>query len=217
MFLKSTSLIFLSIGVFILMQVVLPLLSYTFWEFSSYNKNQFLVDPYPSGKPSSFAQNVLGLSVENIGNFPAFVINPKSPMVKPAYDEFKITVPKLNLKDIEVKVYSNDFEKNLAHLPGSVLPGEKGNVFITGHSSIIAPSAKSAFFANLHNMKKGDEIFVEALGQNFTYNVVGIKIVDPKETWVINPPDSSGRYLTLMTCVPPGFNTKRLVVLTKLK
>jgi LPXTG-site transpeptidase (sortase) family protein len=40
--------------------------------------------------------------------------------------------------------------------------------------------------------------------------------VDPKDVSVINPPDGSGRYLTLMTCVPPGFNAKRLIVLAKL-
>ena len=119
-----------------------------------------------------------------------------------------------------VKVYSNEFEKSLAQLPGTALPGERGNVFISGHSSISATfqsKGSRAFLVDLPKVKKGDSIFVNASGQDYEYVVEGIKIVDPKDTWVISPPDMEGRYLSLMTCVPPGFNTKRLIVLAKLK
>jgi sortase A len=70
---------------------------------------------------------------------------------------------------------------------------------------------------NLLKIKKGDEINIETPGQLFTYVVQGMKVVDPKDVSVINPPDQVGRYLTLMTCVPPGYNVKRLIVLAKLK
>lgn len=216
MFLKSISLLFLGAGVFVLMQVVIPFISYTIWERTAYYSSQFLIDPYPLAKPGSFSKEVLGVSVKNLGNFPAFVAEEKDS--QKAFDEFKISVRALKIKDVRVKVDSNDFEATLAQLPGTALPGEKGNVFITGHSSLaLSRNTKFAYFANLQNIKKGDLVEVSALGQNFTYEVKGIKIVDPKETWVIRPPDEEGRYMTLMTCVPPGFNTKRLVVLTELK
>jgi LPXTG-site transpeptidase (sortase) family protein len=80
----------------------------------------------------------------------------------------------------------------------------------------FAPKGSKAFFAKLPEVKKGDDIIVDALGQRYNYKVVELKIVDPKDISVIYPPDSNGRYISLMTCVPPGFNTKRLVVVAKL-
>ncbi len=217
MFFKGLSLLFLGAGVFVLMQVAAPFLAFQIWEITSYDKSQLLADPSPVILGGSAVNgDVLGVSVESIDNFPAFITS--SNLLAP-YPEFKLSIKRLNLDNIKVKVASNDFESNLAHLPGTALPGERGNVFITGHSSLpFAPGNKKIpFFANLPNIKKGDDIFIDALGQRFDYVVVGMKIVDPKDTSVIAPPEREGRYLTLMTCVPPGFNTKRLIVLARLK
>ena len=67
----------------------------------------------------------------------------------------------------------------------------------------------------VQDVEKGDLIKVSAGGE-FTYKVLGIRVVDPKDTSVTLPPDGVGRYISLMTCVPPGLNTKRLVVLGKM-
>lgn len=205
---------FLGVGVFILVQVIMPLLSYKLWEVTSYQENTALISPTFEG------QQVLGVSLKNIdGNFPALVSENQRTTAAP-YSEFTVSVPSIKLENIKTLVDSNDFEQNLAHMPGTALPGERGNVFITGHSSLpqfYRPGNFKAIFANLPKVKKGDEVFVEAGGQKFTYKVIGLKVVDPKETWVINPPDNQGRYLTLMTCVPPGLYLKRLIVLAELK
>src|SRR5256884_2553325 len=50
--------------------------------------------------------------------------------------EFSLTIPKLKINKAIVEVDSNDLSKNLAQLPGSALPGEKGNLFVSGHSII---------------------------------------------------------------------------------
>ncbi len=212
MLIKLASLLFLGLGVFILVQVATPFLAFKVWEVTAYSQDSLLVDPV-STKP------VDGVFVQDLGNFPAIVSANNRDGGTP-YHEFELTIPTIKLQDIKVVVDSNDFEHNLAHLPGSALPGEKGNVFVTGHSSLaqfFKPDNFKAIFANLPNIKKGDEIFVTAGGQSFVYVVEGMRIVDPKEISVVNPPNSTGRYLSLMTCVPPGFNTKRLVVLARLK
>ncbi len=213
MIIKGLSLLFLGIGVFILMQVVLPFLEFKSWELFAFEEESVLANPL-SGDGTGL---VSGVSIEEHDAFPAFISNTVSPANLP-YKEFKVSIPKIKLDNIVAKVWSNDFEKTLAQLPGSALPGEKGNVFITGHSSLPQPMGdRHAWFVNLPNLKKGDNVYLNAAGQQFTYIVEGLKIVDPKDTSVLNPPDSRGRYLTLMTCVPPGFNTKRLIVLAKLK
>jgi LPXTG-site transpeptidase (sortase) family protein len=209
---KVISLGFLGIGVFLLVQVVMPFITFKSWEIFALDKNQMLVNPIPKNNG-----NVLGVSVKNLGDFPAFYVNGQKVA---SYRDFKLTVPSINLYNSQVLINSNDFEKSLGHLPGTALPGERGNVFVTGHSSLpanIIQSGGKAFFVNLPKIKKGDEIYVETPGQLFTYVVEGIKVVDPKDVSVINPPDNEGRYLTLMTCVPPGYNIKRLIVLARLK
>lgn len=208
---KLISLTFLSIGIFILMQVILPLISFQFWEIAQKYGQSVLISPEP---PKNV--QVLGISIEEKDNFPTFVSS-LTRQTKPSYDEFNLTVPRLNIYSASVGVDSNDLSKKLAHLPGSSLPGEKGNVFISGHSALSQFfSMKKAIFANLSDLKKGDQIEIFAGGAKFSYQVLEFKVVDPKDLSVIHPPDTSGRYLTLMTCVPPGLNTKRLVVVGKM-
>ncbi|HLC88282.1 MAG TPA: sortase [Patescibacteria group bacterium] len=210
---KGLSLLLLGFGVFVLMQVAMPFISFKAWEIFSLKAQQALIDPAPVSANGNLSPD---FQVENIGDFPAFIAKNKN--LTPPYYEFKLSIPKIGLDPAPVLVYSSHFEENLAHLPGSALPGEKGNAFITGHSMLpnLAPKGTKAFFAKLPEVKKGDDIIVDALGQRYVYKVTELKIVDPKDISVILPPESNGRYISLMTCVPPGFNTKRLIVVAKL-
>lgn len=216
MLIKALSLLFLGIGIFVLMQVVSPFLAFKSWEIFAFDQQSLLADPNPQSKLVSASYS--GITIEDIGNFPAFIVR-EANLSEAPYSEFNLSVPSLDINSLKVVVNTNEFDKNLAHLPDTVLPGERGNVFITGHSSLenVSLNSKFALFANLPKIKKGDTVILTALGQQFKYVVKGLKIVDPKDVSVINPPDTNGRYLTLMTCVPPGFNTKRLIVLAELK
>lgn len=210
-FSKIIPLGFLTIGVFLLMQVLMPLLSFQLWYFGQQYNNTLLASPNsPKGS------QVLGVSIQTSDNFPAFVSNIQRE-TEALYKEFSITIPALKIEDAQVFVDSNDLTKSLAHLPGSALPGEKGNMFISGHSALSKLFLlKNAYFANLKDLKKGDEIEVSAMGTKFRYQVIELKVVDPSDSSVINPPEPLGRYISLMTCVPPGLNFKRLVVLGKM-
>lgn len=197
-------------GIIILMQVVLPVISFQLWLISQQQNNPSLVSP------TSQAAQVLGVSIENNINFSHFVSDIKREFT-PNYSQFNLWVPRLNLEKVEVLVDSNKLIDKLAHLPGTALPGEKGNVFISGHSAVNPLlGVKKAYFSKLTDMKKGDQIILEAEGIKFKYQVIDLKVVDPKDVSVIAPPETNGRYLTLMTCVPPGLNFKRLVVLGKM-
>lgn len=210
---KGLSLLLLGFGVFVLMQVVMPFVSFKMWEIFAFESEQGLIDPAPVSANGDLAPD---FRIENVGNFPTIVGKPRE--VKPSFNEFKITIPRMKLESAPVMVESLRFDEHLAHLPGSALPGERGNMFITGHSMLpnLASKDSKAFFAKLPDVKKGDEIIIDSLGQRYTYTVTELKIVDPKDISVINAPDSVGRFISLMTCVPPGFNTKRLVVIGKL-
>lgn len=208
---KLISLGFLSIGIFVLIQVILPVVSFQIWLVGQKYNNQVLISPnQPMGG------QVLGVSVKNKDNFPTFVSN-LTRETKPNYSQFQLSIPRLKIEETTVYVDSNDLSKGLIQLPGSALPGEKGNVFISGHSALRPLLIfKSAVFAKLMDLKKGDRIFVEAGEVKFEYLVTELKVVDPNDLSVIPPPDILGRYITLMTCVPPGLNFKRLIVLGKM-
>lgn len=208
---KIIPLSFFSIGVFLLMQVILPIVSFQLWQFGQNYENRLLVSP---GSPLD--DQVLGVSVQNKDSFPIFYSTLER-VTKAPYKEFYLTVPKLKIDNALVKVDSNDLSENLAHLPVSALPGEKGNVFISGHSALSRfLNLKAVLFANLSSLKKGDEIIVNAAGTQFKYQIVESKVVDPTDLSVLNAPDTKGRFISLMTCVPPGLNFKRLVVLGKM-
>lgn len=207
---KLISLAFLSIGIFVLMQIILPLVSFQVWAIQQKYQNQLLISPNRSN------QQILGVSIQNKDNFPAFVSS-LTRETRPNYDQFFLSVPRLKMERNDVFVDSNDLVKGMVHLPGSALPGEKGNVFISGHSAFSRfISGQNAPFAKLSDLKKNDEITVEAGGSKFIYKVVDIKVVDPSDLSVIAVPDKQGRYISLMTCVPPGLNFKRLIVLGKM-
>lgn len=214
MYIKTFSVISLGLGVFLLVQVAMPMLEFWAWEVALSNSNVALLDPSRVGESA-----VLGVSVEQRGNFSA-IVSSEFRKQAPPYSEFEVDIPRINIKEARVVVDTNEFDENLAHLPGSALPGERGNVFITGHSS-LASLFKSgdykSIFTNLMKLKEGDEITLNVGGVKYEYLVEGLRVVNPKETWVVNPPDEGGRYLTLMTCVPPGLSTNRLVVLARLK
>lgn len=191
------------------MQVVLPTVSFQVWLLQQKYNNSLLVSPTKSTQ-------VLGVSVQNQDQFPAFISTQKREN-QVFYTQFSLSIPKLKIDKVQVLVDSNELTRGLVHLPGSALPGEKGNVFISGHSA-ASPffSFKSALFARLTDLKKGDKIEIQAQDAQFKYEVVEMKVVDPKDLSVIAAPELQSRYISLMTCVPPGLNFKRLVVLGKM-
>ena len=111
---KALSLAFLAIGIFVLMQVGLPLISFQIWEIGQKYNNQILSSP-------KLNQNqVLGVSLQTINNFPAFVSTKKRESLP--YSEFHLTITRINLQETNVYVDSNDLSKGLVDLPGAALP-----------------------------------------------------------------------------------------------
>lgn len=192
-------------GVILITWVSFPIVSYKIWEIVNLQGTKVLVSPeVPS-------QTILGISVRNDGNFPSLVSDLKRSVPAP-YQTFSISIPKLKISEAKVFVDSNNLDKGLAHLPASALPGERGNIFISGHSSIFFNDN----FSQLMKLTEGDKIELKVGETKMEYQVLGIKIVSPTDLSMVNPPNSLGRYLSLMTCVPPGLNIKRLVVLAEL-
>lgn len=165
-------------------------------------------------QPSQFGQLLLPPDLGTLDKPPA----PLGGFDKRAFiNEFFLSVPKLNIRRALVRVDSETFDKWLAHYPGSPLPGEDGNVFISGHSVLekfYNPNDYKAIFSTIHTLEVGDEISAEVGGVEYRYLVRSKRLVDPKEVSVIRPP-APGKFLSLLTCNPPGTYLRRLIVLAE--
>lgn len=105
-----------------------------------------------------------------------------------------------------------NLKNGLVHIAGTALPGQKGNVFISGHSSNY-PWVKSDYnniFALLNKVVVGDVVHLKYSGKDYLYKVSEINVVKPNDSSVMQSTGSS--MLSLMTCTPVGTNLKRLVV-----
>jgi LPXTG-site transpeptidase (sortase) family protein len=108
---------------------------------------------------------------------------------------------------------SNNLKNGPIQIAGTSLPGQMGNVFITGHSSNY-PWIKSKYnsvFALLGNVVVGDLVQVNYDNINYVYRINNIFVVNPSDTSVMKS-DNSEATLTLMTCTPVGTNLHRLIV-----
>lgn len=133
-----------------------------------------------------------------------------------------IYIPSVNIKaPINWNVTFNDSEiqqglqTGVVQLKGTALPGEVGNVFISGHSSYL-PFAKGEYkqvFATLPNTKLGDQIFIIRGGTLYTYKVENVFETKPSKIEVMR--QSTDSILTLSTCVPIGTATRRFIVQAK--
>lgn len=103
-------------------------------------------------------------------------------------------------------------QDGVVHYPGTSLPGQTGNVVITGHSSYFPwdPGRFKDVFALLHDVVVGDKIVVYYKQDKYLYEVDEIKIVLPEDISVLK--QTPQNKLTLITCTPVGTNLKRLIV-----
>lgn len=219
---KVGSLLILGFGVFFLVQAVMPMLAYEYWELTALKNDAPLVAPIAEASNGFMNSQVLGISTSSSGNYLVKDLAYGPRTTKASYDTFTLSIPKLKIEQAIVKVDDDQSpDRHLILLPGMALPGERGNMFIAGHSNYFQLFGPDnwylSIFKDLMNLKAGDEIIATAQGQHFKYKVIGMKVVDPKDLSVLHPPDSNGRYISVMTCVPPGTTMKRLIVLGKLE
>ena len=104
-----------------------------------------------------------------------------------------LRVPRLGI-EVPVLEGTSDIilNRGVGHIPGTALPGQPGNLAITGH--------RDGFFRPLKDASVGDIIEVQRASQTDRYIIRKIKIVFPTDTSVLNTTTDST--LTLVTCYP---------------
>ena len=191
------------------------------WNFDVLPTLAAKIDKAPIPQGAVLSQKTIGASdiqvAKDADGFTYFTTSYKPKGNRPK--EFYISIPKLKIDRALTKVDTLSFSGNLSHFPGSALPGEVGNVFITGHSALPQFTDTSNYrtiFSHLPDLEVGDIVDVDFENQSFQYIVQYKKIVDPHDLSVLGQITGSAKNLTLMTCVPPGTSLKRMVVITSL-
>jgi len=147
-------------------------------------------------------------------------VNLQTPPPFDATSQAKLVIPKIEVSapiawNVDDSLLNQKLLEGVAHYKGTALPGESGNVFITGHSSYYSwvRSDYKDVFALLDKLNVGDKIYLQYNQKTFTYEVSSSKVVSPDKMEVLN--SNIDYTLTLMTCVPIGTNLNRLIVVGK--
>ena len=121
----------------------------------------------------------------------------QSLLVKFPPPEAVLRIPKI---DLEVPVLEGDdtltMNRGAGHIPGTKLPGQTGNIGVTGH--------RDGFFRGLKDLAPGDVIELQrgtgSDDKTDRYIVRTISIVMPSDTRLLK--DTTESTLTLVTCFP---------------
>jgi sortase A len=121
----------------------------------------------------------------------------------------RIEIPRLLFSVVVVEgVEKTNLQRAVGHIPGTVLPGEAGNVGLAGH--------RDTFFRPLKDLRIKDEVQLSTLKGIFKYEVESLRVVEPDNIGVLAP--SGENVLTLVTCYPfyfVGAAPKRWIVRAK--
>lgn len=173
--------------------------------------------------PQSFRRRALS----DLGRLPPSLVlkEQESPLIP---GEFFLTIKKLGIErarvytDLDVTTpnsYREQLKKGLGHVKGTAYPGQWGSAFIIGHSALplfYVPTNYETIFSKLNDLLPGDVFKVEFGNDTFDYQVEDKKIV-AANTFPEEVLSGAGKRLVLMTCYPPGFTFKRLLINAKLK
>ena len=105
----------------------------------------------------------------------------------------RIEIPRLGVSAV-IRAGSDARTLRLAvgYIPGTGLPGERGNFGLAGH--------RDTFFRKLRDINPDDEIRIVTTDGVFRYYVQRTSIVTPEDVWVLDPTNYPA--LTLVTCYP---------------
>jgi sortase A len=127
---------------------------------------------------------------------------------------YYLSIPKLRINRATVRNDHTDLKESLIHYPGTAMPGDLGNAVIFGHSVLpqfFNPANYLTIFSTLHTLKPGDEVTLAQDNATYTYRISEMYETEPDD---LTPLAQSygNRYLTIITCTPPGTYLRRLII-----
>ncbi len=199
------------IGIFIILNYGALAQRWITWDSTgkiTYDTPEKKKSPFPSGQPGSSSAPNLSVGPNGGSNYqPNYNSNGNSIVIS----KIKINVPLVQASGTSQKELNAALNNGVIIYPGSAMPGQPGDVFLSGHSSIY-PWVKTEYgqvFALLDKLVAGDTVSLIYNNRQYDYRITGKKVLQASEVKI--QPTYEYR-LTLMTCWPIGTSLKRLVV-----
>ena len=122
----------------------------------------------------------------------------------------RIRIPAIGLSQAIVEGVSEDaLHAGPGHYPGTALPGQLGNMVISGHRTTYTRP-----FYYLDRLAVGDAILIDTPERTYWYRVERVFVVSLTNVRLLGTANYAK--LTLTTCNPPGSAIQRLVVQARL-
>jgi sortase A len=105
----------------------------------------------------------------------------------------RLKIPRLLFSTVVIEgVDKTTLRRAVGHIPGTALPGEPGNVGVSGH--------RDTFFRPLKDVRIKDEVDFSTPQGDFKYEVVSLRVVQPDNVGVLA--STGENVLTMVTCYP---------------
>ena len=129
-----------------------------------------------------------------------------------------VSVPMIFSTNTSTESLAKDLDLGVIYYPGSVYPGQIGQIVILGHSAPIGwPKMKIAWaFSELEKLAPGDPIYINLNNKQYKYEVKQKTIVKRGADVSRDGLDTSKNVLTLISCWPPGKDYQRITVTAEL-
>lgn len=113
---------------------------------------------------------------------------------------------------------TEDLDSGVVYYPGSVYPGQDGQIVILGHSAPEGwPKTKYDWvFSDLEDLEIGNEILIDLNNKQYIYIVKQTIIIARGADVPTYESESGNSVLTLISCWPPGKDYQRIAVQAEL-
>ncbi len=184
-------------------------------------------NPYPSIDASTMDQYFYPNHSQNVVAPQPAETKSNSKDVKTTYTDKQNTleIPKISLSvpivfatSTNPNVIHSQLDSGVVYYPGSVYPGQNGQIVILGHSAPPGwPTIKHDWvFTNLDKLKAGDTVSIDLNNKQYTYVVKQEAIIKRGSDVPVDSASINNNVLTLISCWPPGKDYQRITVQAEL-
>jgi LPXTG-site transpeptidase (sortase) family protein len=177
-------------------------------------------NPYPSINaqsvdayfyPSHSKQDTKSVAGDTIENVKTTYTDKQNTLEIP---KLSISVPIIFSTSTDVKLVTKDLDSGVVYYPGSVYPGQIGQIVVLGHSAPPGwPKIKHDWvFTNIDKLVVGDSILIDVNNKQYTYIVKKTTIIKRGADVPTEGLSDSNNVLTLISCWPPGKDYQRIAV-----
>jgi LPXTG-site transpeptidase (sortase) family protein len=194
-----------------------------------YGLTQDFFNPYPGIDETSMAgyfypnhSSTVSAATTATPNTEAQALTPKT---DPTTKQNMLEIPSIGIEapivfsqSANKAAITNDLNKGVVFYPGSVYPGQQGQIVILGHSAPAGwPKTKYEWvFSDLEDLKTGDFVYIDANGRQYTYIVKKTEIIARGADVPSYESATGNGVLTLISCWPPGRDYQRIAVQAEL-